>query len=432
MSEEDKAGEPGDHLNYGDIGHGSTYMSTHTNPPHSGDPILEPKTTLRLRQLPEHELLARLAEDLREGTSDTAKPEEQSAPTSDPEAEPTISAPIAPEPGWSERAPGLSPYELDRLEREITAEQRRTRRPLAPEFLPPPPARLRLRKRSKDSFAGLVVRLVAVAVIASLLALLLIGRLSLPAAVRDSAVEPLKHVVALVMGRGDPAAPVVPAVETPKLLVEGADAGRGDEIGLGVKLKGSAEGGLVFVSGLAAGTTLTTGRPWGDTGWIINAADADKTMIRPPRGFTGVMQYTLTLRLADGRSADHQTLRLQWDQVANNPSQVASNPNSSRETNTPRQLAPEELATLLRRGEELLRTGDLAGARLLLRRAAEAHDPVGALALATTYDPNVLAELGVRGVAGDPAAARSWYEKAKEYGSREAPRRLELLASQGR
>jgi hypothetical protein len=70
--------------------------------------------------------------------------------------------------------------------------------------------------------------------------------------------------------------------------------------------------------------------------------------------------------------------------------------------------------------------------QFVLRRAAEAHDPVGALALATTYDPNVLAELGVRGVSGDPAIARSWYEKAKEYGSREAPRRLELLASQGR
>jgi TPR repeat protein len=52
--------------------------------------------------------------------------------------------------------------------------------------------------------------------------------------------------------------------------------------------------------------------------------------------------------------------------------------------------------------------------------------------LATTYDPNVLDELGVRGVAGDPTTARLWYEKAKEYGSREAPRRLELLASQGR
>jgi len=430
MSEEEKAGDTGNDVHDGDIGHGSTYMSTHTNPPHSGDPILEPKTPLRHRQLPEAELLARLAEDLREATSETAKSQPSPAPISAPDVPPATTAPIAPEPpAWApevERAPGLLPYELDRLEREITAEHRRTRRPLDPEFLPPPPLRKRpVRRRTNDSFAGLVVRLVAVAVIASLLALILIGRLSLPSSWRDSATEPLKRVVALVMGRTEPAAP--PA-EMPKLVVEGADAGRGDEIGLGVKLKGPADGGLVFVSGLAAGTVLSTGRPWGDTGWVINAIDVGKTTMRPPRGFTGAMQYTLTLRLADGRNADHQTLRLQWDQVAaNNP----GNP-GNRESAPPRQLAPEEIATLLKRGEELFRTGDLAGARLLLRRAAEAHDAVGALALATTYDPNALAELGVRGVAGDPAVARSWYEKAKEYGSREAPRRLELLASQGR
>lgn len=235
--------------------------------------------------------------------------------------------------------------------------------------------------------------------------------------------EPLKRIVGLVIATPQPAATA--AIEPPKLVVEGADAGPSDEIGLGVRLKGAAEGALVFVSGLAAGTTLSTGRAWGDTGWIINAGDLDKTAMRPPRGFTGTMQYTLTLRLADGRSADRQTLRLQWDQIP------AGGGGRSHEGVT-RQLSSEEISTLLKRGEELLRTGDLAGARLLLQRAAEARDPVGALALATTYDPNVLAELGVRGVAGDPAKARSWYEKAREYGSREAPRRLELLASQGR
>src|SRR5262249_26366643 len=173
MSEEDKAGRAGHDQHDGDTGHGSTYMSTHTNPPNSGDPILEPKTPLRFRQLPEHELLARLAEDLREGTSENKNPEPQPEPAPTPEAPPTT-APIAPQPGWAaERAPGLSPYELDRLEREITAEHRRTRRPLDPEFLPPPPPRQRVRRQSKDSFAGLVVRLFAVAVIASLLALLL-------------------------------------------------------------------------------------------------------------------------------------------------------------------------------------------------------------------------------------------------------------------
>jgi TPR repeat protein len=245
---------------------------------------------------------------------------------------------------------------------------------------------------------------------------------------REIAIEPLKRVVALVVGTTPPpaAAGTPPAAAiTPKLVVEGADAGPRDEISLGVRLNGAAEGALVFVSGLAAGTALSTGRPWGETGWIVNAADVEKTSLRPPPGFSGTMQYTLTLRLADGRSVDRQTLRLQWDAAA------ANSGTPGREAAV-RQISSEEIAMLLKRGEELFKTGDLAGARLLLQRAAEAHDPVGALALATTYDPNVLRELGVLGVAGDPTKARAWYEKAKDYGSREAPRRLELLASQGR
>ena len=47
------------------------------------------------------------------------------------------------------------------------------------------------------------------------------------------------------------------------------------------------------------------------------------------------------------------------------------------------------------------------------------------------YDPIVLKQLGIRGVVPDLAQARSWYEKAKEYGSEEAPRRLQALVGQG-
>jgi hypothetical protein len=92
------------------------------------------------------------------------------------------------------------------------------------------------------------------------------------------------------------------------------------------------------------------------------------------------------------------------------------------------ELSPGELATLLKRGQQLAASGDMAAARLTLRRAAEAHDAQAALALGATYDPVVLTSLGIFGVTPDVAMARSWYEKAKAYGSAEAPRRLELLA----
>jgi hypothetical protein len=92
-------------------------------------------------------------------------------------------------------------------------------------------------------------------------------------------------------------------------------------------------------------------------------------------------------------------------------------------------LDPNEIASSLRRGDALIASGDLAAARLVLRRAADAGDARAAMTLAETYDPAILEKLGVHGVVPDLAMARGWYEKAKKLGATEATQRLELLAS---
>src|SRR5215211_5970272 len=94
-----------------------------------------------------------------------------------------------------------------------------------------------------------------------------------------------------------------------------------------------------------------------------------------------------------------------------------------------RHLDPSEIASSLRRADDLIASGDLAAARLVLRRAANAGDARAAMTLAGTYDPAILEKLGVHGFVPDVAMARVWYEKAKKFGSAEAPQRLELLAS---
>jgi len=94
-----------------------------------------------------------------------------------------------------------------------------------------------------------------------------------------------------------------------------------------------------------------------------------------------------------------------------------------------RQLDRDEIASLLRRSEEFIKSGDLASARLLLRRAAEAGDMHAALTLAGTFDPNVLRTLGSPELGADVAKARLWYERAQQFGSTEAPRRLQELAN---
>jgi hypothetical protein len=101
---------------------------------------------------------------------------------------------------------------------------------------------------------------------------------------------------------------------------------------------------------------------------------------------------------------------------------------SSMPTPALRPLDREEIAMLVKRSEDLMAQGDIASARLMLTRAAEAGDARAALALGATYDANVLRKLGVIGMAGDAPKARAWYEKAAEYGSGEATRRLEQFA----
>jgi hypothetical protein len=92
-------------------------------------------------------------------------------------------------------------------------------------------------------------------------------------------------------------------------------------------------------------------------------------------------------------------------------------------------LDPNEIISSLKRADALIASGDVAAARLVLRRAADAGDAHAAMTLAETYDSAFLEKLGVHGVVPDLAMARSWYEKARAFGSGEAPQRLETLAS---
>ena len=94
-----------------------------------------------------------------------------------------------------------------------------------------------------------------------------------------------------------------------------------------------------------------------------------------------------------------------------------------------RALDPEEIEVLIRQGERLVAAGDLVTARTVLQRAAEAGDATAATALAATFDPIVLARLGVLGVDADVEKARTWYQTAERLGSNEASRRLRALAS---
>jgi TPR repeat protein len=89
-----------------------------------------------------------------------------------------------------------------------------------------------------------------------------------------------------------------------------------------------------------------------------------------------------------------------------------------------RRLDADELAALLNRAKGLIALGDIASARLLLERAADAREASAALLLAQTYDPAVLGMQDMRSISPDPAMARDWYRKAARLGSSDAKQRL--------
>ena len=87
-------------------------------------------------------------------------------------------------------------------------------------------------------------------------------------------------------------------------------------------------------------------------------------------------------------------------------------------------LDAETLAALMTRARSMLTLGDIAAARLLLERAANAQDATAAFLLAQTYDPAVLGVRDTRSITPDPVMARDWYRKAASFGSAAAQQRL--------
>jgi hypothetical protein len=228
---------------------------------------------------------------------------------------------------------------------------------------------------------------------------------------------------------------------------------------LGVEVINYTADATVDLSGLPAGTVLSTGSARGTGQWRIIVDDLPKTRVTPPRDYVGLMTLTAEVR-GNGQAIVRGPVRLTWRQIPAAPDivgvrtpnaglPVAGNvatpkieppvapktietpaaPAKTEAAVAPRKLNASEVAALLRRGEELLANGDLAAARLLLQRVAETKNAQAAFQLASTYDPAALKKFSNNSVAADPALAQYWYERARDWGSPDASSPLEALAS---
>jgi hypothetical protein len=336
--------------------------------------------------------------------------------------------------GKSSRLPAVDAYPFP-FEGDAPPHRLRARR-LDPDDCPPPPMQLQTR-----STVAVVGRLVLVVIVAAAIALFAVEELPIPSAWKSSGEKRVELASAVSRPASAPvSAPVSPPVSAPvpapqrvaaalpapqrvapRLVAAGGRAIAGEPALIGVTLEGDVHG-TVMIHGLPSGMSVSMGEAFGASSWRVAATDIANTWVLAPQDFTGTIDLGIELRLADDAIADRRTVRLEWAPPPTPASPVPTAPSLDR----------DEIATLIKRSEDFIAAGDLAAARVLLHRAAEARDAGAALALAATYDPIVLEKLKVYGFAADVDTARAWYEKAKEFGSAEAPRRLELLASQTR
>jgi TPR repeat protein len=178
-----------------------------------------------------------------------------------------------------------------------------------------------------------------------------------------------------------------------------------------------------MLAGLALGTRLSVGVPVSEASWQLAPRDLNDVYVYAPKNFVGVMNTAIALLSTNQRLIESRAARLEWI-AKSDSSPPAKRIEPEALTASGAQLMNAEDAALMERGRDLLKSGDVASARLLFQRLANAGMADAALILAATYDPRYLAQHDLIGVASDERKARDWYQRASELGSAEAGRIL--------
>ena len=217
---------------------------------------------------------------------------------------------------------------------------------------------------------------------------------------------------------------------------------------------------FVRIRGVPPTAVLSEGHSIAPGSWAVPLSVLPNLRISMPVGVSGKVDMTIALVQIDGTVLAEARAALivaaaemiapqqpaaprerSVASVGNPPSPLEASPPPAQRPPAPSAGPPaakepspltedqKRALTFMTRGRSHAQQGNIAAARLFYRRAAEADLAEGALALAATYDPVELAAMGVAGVQPDVAAARRWYEKARELGAREAEERLRRLSS---
>ncbi len=202
--------------------------------------------------------------------------------------------------------------------------------------------------------------------------------------------------------------------------VEDAAGLPGTEIPLKIRLPASLRSGgsskstytFMMFKGIPEGFVLSGGFYTRNT-WIVSVGDSGDLKMTAPQAFRGAFNADLHLYRGEHIAPIKRTFHVRISDA------MDTQPNSADHTAVPsadeQPLSKEEEAKLFEQGEAHLRNGNVAYARLAFEELVSHGNVRGLFALARTYDPAVLRQLGAVGLRGDPEKAKELYRRATEF-----------------
>ena len=234
------------------------------------------------------------------------------------------------------------------------------------------------------------------------------------------------------------AQPVVVDAQTeaqlaPHLIVHDQHVMTNEPLPLEIAVDRTLPNASLRVAGLAQGTHMSAGSAIGDSGWDVPLNGLKNLFMYAPTDFVGVMDSAVDLRGSDEKLIDRRKVKLEWVEPKQKPVPIALPPaaavNSAPSPAPDPTLSAEVATSLMQRGQDYLKNGDIASARIVFGRLAAAGVADGAFAAGQTYDSAYLSAHNVMGVGGDAAKARTFYQRAVQLGSTEAAAHLTAAAA---
>ncbi len=201
------------------------------------------------------------------------------------------------------------------------------------------------------------------------------------------------------------------------------------------------------ISGLPEDAYLTAGTRISGDSWLLNPGQEQNVKLVVPK--TGKAKFDVAVAAIETGSGELAAPMKELTVAIDDPNLQVEPANAPPETaivqgglgerqDPPMEAAmaegeirtaalTPEAADLLRKGEVLLKSGELATARQFYERAYAQGAVAGAMGVGKTYDPTVFAELNVQGIAPDPVKAMEWYKRAEDQGLPEAAAAIEAL-----